>query len=117
MAGKATSGGKQFFMTDMGSLSAHSIALRITSAEMRAKPAMAGEREILPGDTIIDTERPHVRAGDTVALLVGSDPDIHLRKAVMRPGGKMVYVALNSDYGEYDRGDNVGRVMWVLAAM
>ena len=93
-----TSGGKQFFITDPGNLSAQSIALRITSAEMRAKPPVAGEREILPGDTaIIDTEQPHVRPGDTVALLVESDPDIHLRKAMMRGAGKMVFMALNSD--------------------
>lgn len=110
--------GQQFFITDPGNLSPRSIALSVSSAEMRAKPAVGGEREILPGDTaIIDTDRRHVRPGDTVALLIDSDPDIHLRKVVMRSGGKLVYMALNSDYGEFDTGEVVGRVMWILAAM
>lgn len=109
--------GKQFVITDPGNLSIRSIALTISTSEMRAKPAIAGEREILPGDTvIIDAERRHVRPGDTIALLVDNDPDVHLRKVTMRPGGQIVYVALNCDYGELQSATVIGRVMWVIAA-
>lgn len=115
---KPIPGGPQFYITDPGNLSAQSLALSVNLDEMRAKPAIAGEREIWPGDTVlVDTEKRKVRPGDTVAILVDSDDDIHLRKVVMRDGSRMVYKALNHDYGELATGDVVGRVMWAVGAM
>lgn len=110
--------GPQFFITDPGNLSPKSIAVKVQTDEMRAKPPAIGEKEIHPGDTaIIDTERRHVRPGDIAAILVNSDPFIHLRKVVMS-GNKHAYVALNRDHGQFDdrMGDVIGRVMWVLTA-
>lgn len=111
-------GGPQFYVTDLGNLSAQTIALSVSSNEMRAKPAVVGEREIWPGDTVlIDTEHRKVRPGDTVAVLVDGDDDVHLRKVVMRDGSKLTYMALNRDYGEFAKADVVGRVTWVIAGM
>lgn len=112
------SGGPQFMITDPGNISLRSIALTVNSDEMRAKPPAAGEREVLPGDTaIIDIQRQQIRPGDVVALLVKGDPYVHLRKVVMHGVGRVSYLALNRDHGEFDTGDVVGRVMWVVAGM
>jgi len=105
----------QFFISDPGNISAKTIAVKITTDEMRAKPPTVGEREILPGDTaIIDAERKNVRPGDVVAVLIDGDPYIHIRKVVMS-GGKQVFYALNRDHGEYEKAEVVGRVMWVMS--
>lgn len=110
-------GGPQFYVTDLGNLSAQAIAMSVSSNEMRAKPAVAGEREIWPGDTVlINTGHRKIRPGDTVAVLVDGDDDVHLRKVVMRDG-KLTFMALNRDYGEFTKGDVVGRVMWVIAGL
>lgn len=114
----SSEGVKQFVITDPGNMSARCIALSITSAAMRDKPPVAGEREILPGDTaIVDTEIVHFHPGDTVVLLLPSDSNIHLRKVIMQAGGKMVYAALNRDYGEFLEAEVVGRVVCVLTAL
>jgi hypothetical protein len=110
--------GPQFFITDPGNLSPKSIAVKIQTDEMRAKPPAIGEKEIHPGDmVIIDTERRQVRPGDIAAIIVDDDPFIHLRKVVMS-GNKQAYVALNRDYGQFDdrTGDVIGRVMWILTS-
>lgn len=112
------SGGPQYMITDPGNISPRSFALAVNADEMRAKPPAAGEREILPGDiAIIDTQRQQVRPGDVVALLVKGDPYVHLRKVVMHGIGRLSYLALNRDHGEFDTGGVVGRVMWVMAGM
>ena len=111
-------GGPQFQITEPGPLSAKTIAISVTSEEMRANPATIGGREIKPGDIVlVDLEQQKIRPGDIVAVLVDGDDAIHLRKAVMRDGGKMAYVALNQDYGEFTKARLVGRVMWVMSSV
>ena len=115
---EAVVGGPQFQVTDPGNVSPKTIAVTVISEEMRAKPAANGEREILPGDTVlVDTEQRKVRPGDIVAVFVDGDNDIHLRKVVLRDSGKMAYVALNRDYGEFTKGEVIGRVMWVMSRL
>lgn len=106
----------QFYVSDPGNISGKSIAVRIESDEMRAKPPSIGEREILPGDTVIvDTERTNVRPGDYAAVLVDGDSFIHIRKVVMS-GTRLIFAALNRDHGEFEHANVVGRVMWSLSA-
>lgn len=99
-----------YVISNPGYLSGRAFALRVSSDEMRAKPPVMGERDILPGDVVVIDRQSNCKPGDIVAVMLDESPRIHLRKVVARDVNQLAYVPLNHDYAEFEDGNVLGRV-------